>query len=326
MAKISEISNNMIDLQQIENDLKIWVPQVVEGLLFLQNVNDVRLYIIDNMASQTLFMWNNPNPVKLLFNASSTKGQEKIIKQCGNTKLVMFPMILAVHPPISMNGQKKEMEWLVQLGKGNVEDAQFDWNKIKPAGKTLPRHGIAAPINASTFKGRSFCFLPLPGETNLPVHIHGQFVLYSDRRGIWINSDDSKANCDQNIIWNLRLCEAISVAYAHFLINCIDHKEVPTAKQALLQSLNNYYKLFPNLTLCKSTPWSCLAKRTCAILSHLNPLILATVVRSNLMPITSIRNYSQVCEETFVIKWYKLHQCNTPDEPHFYLKKDKNAE
>ena len=151
-------------------------------------------------------------------------------------------------------------------------------------------------------------------------------MLYSDRRGIWINGDDSKANCDQNIIWNLRLCEAISVAYAHFLINCIDHKEVPTEKQALLQSLNNYYKLFPNLTLCKSTPWSSLAKRTCAILSHLNPLILATVVRSNLMPITSIRNHSQVCEETFVIKWYKLHQCNTLDEAHFYLKKDKNAE
>ena len=242
----SEISDSIVDLQQLEDDLKSWVTQVVEGLLFLQNVNDVRLFIIDDVASQGLLMWNNPNPIKLLFCASSTKGQEQIIKESGNAKLVMFPMTLAVYPPISMNEQIKEMEWLVQLGKGNVEDAEFDWNKIKPAGKNFPRHGIAAPINASSFKGKSFCFLPLPGETNLPVHIHGQFTLYSDRRGIWINSDGDfvKANNDQNVIWNLELCKAISVSYAHFLINCIDHKEVPTAKQALLQSLSSYYELF----------------------------------------------------------------------------------
>ena len=47
MAKQSEIVNSAIDLQELERDLKMWVSQVVEALLFLRNVNDVKFFIVD---------------------------------------------------------------------------------------------------------------------------------------------------------------------------------------------------------------------------------------------------------------------------------------
>ena len=151
----------------------------------------------------------------------------------------MFPMTLAVSPQTSVNSKIKK-RWLVQLGKGDVEDGEIDWNEIKLVRGILPRHGIAAPIDSNGFEGKLFCFLPLPTKTNLPVHIHGQFVLHSDRRGIWFNSSGSSSDLtadDPRITWNFRLSCAISAAYAHFLINYVEHKETPSTRDNLAKLL-----------------------------------------------------------------------------------------
>ena len=318
MAEQSEIIQNAINLQQLERDLKEWVSQVIEALLFLRNINDVKLYIIDDSTPRLRFRQRAPNPVKLHFHANSTKDQEKIIAAEGNAKLVMFFMTLSVNPLTSLHSEKKEKKWLVQLGEGNVKDPEFNWSSIKPIKGARPRHGIAAPMDCSDFQGKSFCFLPLPCETNLPVHIHGQFMLHSDRRGIWLNTSSDQGGSSNEIgdprtIWNVTLCHAISAAYAHFLINCIEHKEVSSTKQSLLKSLQNYYNIFPNPSKCKTLPWSYVTNTVYHILSHLNAPILATLVLCSRSSSSSIGK--------FVIKWYKLHQPGTIDEPHFYSAK-----
>ena len=315
MAKQSEIVNSAIDLQELEHDLKMWVSQVVEALLFLRNVNDVKFFIIDD-TSQRVIRKRIPNPVKLHFHASSKIDEERIISANGNAKLVMFHMTLAVSPQTSVNSQMKK-RWLVQLGEGNVEDAEFDWNTIKLVRGTHPRHGIAAPIDSSDFKGKSF-FLPLPAETNLPVHVHGQFVLHSDRRGIWFNSSGSSSNLtdDSRTNWNVRLSCAIGTAYAHFLINYIEHKESPSTRDDLAKLMQNYYSLFPNPNVCEKIPWLHIANEVYIVLSQRNASVLATIVECN----NSTRSSSG--NEKFVIKWFKLHQPDMIDEPHFYSKKD----
>ena len=89
----------------------------------------------------------------------------------------MFPMKLVVNSPSFLTKEKNETDWLVQLGEGNIEESEFDWNRIKPVNSECrPQHGIAALLSGDHLEGKSFCFLPLPGETNLPVHIHGQFM------------------------------------------------------------------------------------------------------------------------------------------------------
>ena len=323
MAKQSEIIQSAINLQELEHDLKEWVSQVTEALLFLRNINDVKLYIIDDTISKLRFRQRVSNPVKLHFHASSTKGQEKIITANGNAKLVMFPMTLSVNPLTSVYSKNKEMKWLVQLGEGDVEDPEFDWSRIKLIRGAHPRHGIATPIDSSDFQGKSFCFLPLPDDTNLPVHIHGQFVLHSDRRGIWFNSSSDKSGSsnetgDPRTKWNAKLCYAISAAYAYFLINHIEHKETPSTKHALLKSLQNYYNIFPNPSKCKAVPWLYVANTVYTILSQNNASILATLVKYN-KPFTGRSSDSN---DKFVIKWYKLHQPGAIDEPHFFSKRD----
>ena len=312
MAKQSEIIQNVINLQELEHDLKEWLSEVREALLFLRNINDVRLFIIDETTSKTHCKQRIDNRIKLHFHASSNKDQEKVIIADGNAKLMMFSMTLYINPETSAS----ETKWLVQLGEGDVEDSDFDWTRIKLIRGAHPRHGIAAPIDSSNFQGKSFCFLPLPCKTNLPVHIHGQFVLHSDRRGIWFNSSGSSSNTsdDPKTKWNVKLCHAISAAYAHFLINCIERKETPSSKDTLLKSLQNYYNLFPNPNVCNTVPWLHIASSVYIILSGCNASILATLVKHD-KPFVSRSSHSN---DEFVIKWYKLHQPDTIDEPHFY--------
>ena len=317
MAKQSEIVNIAINLQELECDMKTWVSQVVEALLFLRNINDVKLFIVDDTSPQ-VFRKRIPNPVQLCFHASSKKGQEKVIATSGNAKLVMFPMTLAVSPQTSVNSKIKE-RWLVQLGEGNVEDGEIDWNEIKLVRGILPRHGIAAPIDSNGFEGKSFCFLPLPTKTNLPVHIHGQFVLHSDRRGIWFNSSGSSSDLttsDPRTIWNFRLSCAISAAYAHFLIDYVEHKEMPSTRDDLDKLLQNYYSFFPNPNVSEKILWLHIVNKVYTILSQHEASVLATIVKCN----NSTRSSSG--SEKFVIKWYKLHKPGMIDEPHFYSKKD----
>lgn len=44
--------------------------------------------------------------------------------------------------------------------------------------------GLAAPVGRGV-QGRAYCFLPLPIETHLPVHVNGYFALGSNRRELW---------------------------------------------------------------------------------------------------------------------------------------------
>ena len=60
--------------------------------------------------------------------------------------------------------------------------------------RLVPWVGVAALVSvdgvtAAPSKGRAFCFLPLPTETGLPVHVNGYFELSSNRRDIWRGDD-----------------------------------------------------------------------------------------------------------------------------------------
>ena len=316
MANRSEIVKNVINLQQLEEEVSTWVSNVSEALLFLRNVNDVRLFVINNKVESHVC-------------ASSTKGNERIVKTYENAELVMFPITLNINLPVSLSKEKRETRWLVQLGVGNVDEPEFDWNSVKPVNsENHPQHGIAALLATDDLKGKPFCFLPLPGETNLPVHIHGQFTLHSDRRSIWMYGGEDPfgsitANRDPKANWNVHLCKAIGVAYAYFLINYPNHEEIPLTKEVLLNSLNLYYNLFPNLTLCNTEPWLTIANHAYATLSQLNAPILATLVRysgdEDESNTDESLGYHPSEEDQFVVKWYDLHKPDTPDEPHYSL-------
>ena len=75
-----------------------------------------------------------------------------------------------------------------RLGGGNAR--KIACSKELSHMKLVPWGGVAAHLNTETKRvGKAFCFLPLPAETGLPIHVHGYFELSSNRRNIWFGDD-----------------------------------------------------------------------------------------------------------------------------------------
>ena len=98
---------------------------------------------------------------------------------------------------------------------------------------------IAAPLNFSQIVekgfdkekkiGRLYCSLPLPIETNLPVHINGNFALTSNRRHLWSGKDMIGVG-------------AFKVKWNNFLLEHL----LPRAYDTLLTQLSTKFKYFQN--------------------------------------------------------------------------------
>lgn len=70
---------------------------------------------------------------------------------------------------------------------------------------------------AQDVAGRAFCFLPLPGETGLPVHANAFFELSSNRRDLWFGHDLAGAG-QLRASWNERLVrEVVAPLYVEAL-------------------------------------------------------------------------------------------------------------
>ena len=306
MVTISDFTNDTMSLEKLESDLMEWISQVTEALLFLKHINDVRFFVINKGESSRFEL--------RIQEKSIVTGEKITVEKLGNAKLILYPMTL-------FSKGNKHSDWLVQLGEGNVKDQEFNWNEVKPPNITIwPQHGIAVPVNVKNFEAKSFCYLPLPGETHLPIHIHGHFILHSDRRGHWVsssssikssvrrtntNSDVCTTASDPKAVWNELLLKAISVSYAHFLIS--NRNVAPGKKEMLEKALNKFYTLFPSLNMCNTEPWFTFAKQLYITLGSINAPILAKLIEHD-DPDVNTDN------QTFVIRWYELCKPNSPDE------------
>ena len=197
------------------------------------------------------------------------------------------------------------------MGEGNPLDAAFDWKGAKPSDiEVRPQHGIAAPlINKNVyFSGRSFCFLPLLDYTRLPVHIHGQFILQSNRRGLWVSSDtEGHISADPKKRWNDLLIKAIAASYSYLLEHCIVRNRLVCIEDKAREILSNYYKLFPVIGSVPDS-WKILAKEVYLCLSKLNPLILASLVEVG----------KDGEDDLFAVEWNVLHLPGVPNEGYFH--------
>ena len=315
-AEKSEIvqNNSYFELESLEEEFKEWILSMQEALLFVHHVCEVRFFVINEVKSSRLMKWEEPNPVVLCSHVESIRGPKKVVMESGKTNLVMYSIRL------TNKKTDEEERWMVQLGEGNPIDVSFDWNSIKPADMEVhPRHGIAACLNKKFYRGKSFCFLPLPDYTYLPVHIHGHFALHSDRRCLWISSSDKVASkstrVDYKNIWNEYLIKAIGVSYSYFLTHSVMHNGPICTKEESLKCLDDYYNLFPILDKLLQEPWITLAREVYQGLSQLNSQILATLVEADHLDTQeSKRNANQM----YSITWYNLHMPQASDEGYFH--------
>jgi sacsin len=101
----------------------------------------------------------------------------------------------------------------------NVEDtkAPAEEAEVNHDNLVFKNLELGSSRDRQTFEGRAFCFLPLPINTSIPVHVNAYFELSSNRRDIWIGNDMAGGGRIRSE-WNLALLEdVVAPAYGHLL-------------------------------------------------------------------------------------------------------------
>jgi sacsin len=113
----------------------------------------------------------------------------------------------------------------------------------KQGEKALPWAGAAALIvedadgtRVEKVDGKLFCFLPLPGDPKLPVHLNAFFDLDSSRQGLTSNTENVGKD-EIRVRWNQSLAEhAVSQAYADLIVVLVND---------VSPGLGNLYTVWP---------------------------------------------------------------------------------
>ncbi|CAG2253138.1 unnamed protein product [Mytilus edulis] len=114
----------------------------------------------------------------------------------------------------------------------------------------LPRGGVALSLDEGKNKkekGKAFCFLPLPIETGLPVHVNGHFALdHEARRNLWTGDKEG-----YKLSWNKYLMEDVIVPSYVSALHTWKKKYsidtgIPTNAQHMKKTLIEYHRLFPD--------------------------------------------------------------------------------
>ena len=273
IAMESKIETKSMTVSYLENELDNWVLQIKDALVFLNHISEFSYYVVDRSGFHLQYQYKITMDLRAKQCRQSffSVSQEfkKLLKPC----IVNYQMSMDCLQPPSRTSSvdaamasprrvsstipqhlKSHEEWFIQQGIGdvNLDKSRQKWRFID---RVLPKHGIASSINKkSYFKGKIFCFLPLPGESGLPVHINGQFVLSSNRRSLWTGDPESN---DEKKEWNDNLMKAIASSYVHYLTEArhvfVEDREY-TDKTMFFGCINQYYHLYPFHAMSHSNP------------------------------------------------------------------------
>ena len=282
MANNSKISNSPVTLEALDDMMKALKRELFEVLLFVNSVRKITLCEIDPKTEKSV---NSFFVEAKITEDDAAKRQEfaTYVRQIGKSadqRSNMFPNNIETKKcSYVLNLQDSdgnEEKWLIvqQVGFENkVEPSITDAYKRRDLGM-LPRGGVACLLeqksNQSGSENRrkkAYCFLPLPLETNLPVHINGHFALdHESRRNLW--RDEIRGyRSDWN---NALLGDVIASCHLTLLDEVRNFLHLPVTwdaeqvtlqcnKDALLRKIGEYEKLFP-LVVSGETYWATLGR------------------------------------------------------------------
>ena len=230
MAIESKISSRAVTLEKLDRMMEELKRELFEVLLFVDNVKKITLCEVEKKSGKLV----NDYTVEVTLTKEDEEKRKEfatVIKEFGN--LIKQGQILRTDRPfvkvsyvlkITDNCGKEE-KWLIaqQVGfQGDVKSTIVDAFKKQKLGM-LPRGGVACLLEKEYLefpvqrRNKAFCFLPLPLETNLPVHINGHFALdHESRRNLW---RDEAGHVGYRSDWNNALLEdVVSSCYIDMLV------------------------------------------------------------------------------------------------------------
>ena len=267
--------------------MESFMPMMKQAMFFLNHVTEIKYLEIDCVDNcvrlVTKFHFKTEITESLTFYEKSLKtfqgAVSKFTAQQGcQSCTIQYSLTLTDFLNCDLEQRSSEEEWLIQLGIGDINNENQYWQYVK---SVKPKHSIAAPLAPKSLEfGRLFCFLPLPVNSGVPVHINGSFVLDSNRRGLWKSTNPDGGHDDRSR-WNTCLFKAIASSYANFLVQARHRylKRTYNSWNQALDDLHNYYHLFPQSMLVGiENEWNSMPCEVYEILIQSNAEVLCVLV------------------------------------------------
>ncbi|XP_071487726.1 sacsin-like [Diadema antillarum] len=204
-TKASEISNEVWNEDKIKTLLKEFEDTASESLLFLQNVKMIKLSEVTTggvlTSTRTVHVETKPSEEKKKNDFYARVSEYIGGASTGQDVTELMPACYEVY----LHSMSKIERWMICQHLGRSEGSKIDEKSVRY--KLLPIGGVAARLSGGRLRGKAYCFLPLPINTELPVHVHGYFALdHESRRHLWQSTND-----DFQTTWNQQLCEHVIV-------------------------------------------------------------------------------------------------------------------
>ncbi|XP_061697750.1 sacsin [Syngnathoides biaculeatus] len=247
MAETSKISHWEVCEKDLETLCAVLTEDPEGLILFLRNISKIVVHEINRQSEEittTFAVEKKTTQAKEEREASVWHPQNDVPDEDSVTRKAIYETMIST-------SKKRQSTWIVA--------EQFRTFQSNNGEVKHPQATVAAcvrsegPRDYSVFKGRVFCLLPLPGTTGLPVHINGDFVVDSARKGLWRQDGQSlKANWNESLKNNV-----IAPLYAdllHYISRTTFEKTVSAAKMESYFT-KSYFRFWPTVSEDVSQEW-----------------------------------------------------------------------
>ena len=268
MAETSDISSTPVTLEALDVMMKELKKELFEVLLFVNNVLKISLSELDETSGKLVntysveVVMSEKDALERQHFSSHVRRFGKIVKETGNVLPTDIEVKKCCYTMELRDSNDIKEKWLIvqQIGFERPVEKSIAIAYRKHELGMLPRGGVAwlldRNVDATDSMERQrkvFCFLPLPINTNLPVHINGHFALdHEARRNMW--KDDGRG-CRS--AWNNALLQqVIASCYVTLLDKVRDFLQLPTrhcpsdgslscSKSQIMERIARYERVFP---------------------------------------------------------------------------------
>jgi len=315
MAEHSELSDQPVTLDAIDDLFKKLRPEIFDSLLFLNSVQSVHLSEVDSSSGRLI----NTYTVQTLMSERDVAAKEDFVQNAKTVAKAIASGLLqlsdvherSVTYEVTLSDNQGCWErWMVsqRFGFGgeveipSVVDEAFRRKDLM----LMPRGAVAALVDASdprsiqSRRRRISCFLPLPIKSDLPVSVNGHFALdHESRRNLWqdeIGGAKSTWNC-------LVFSHVVAPSYIAVLqaVSRNIGNEVTVGDEAVTQ----YRCLFPDLSTGVSSYWLTLMEAVYRGIAR-SSLPLLPVVRAYISE-NFLQTGEDPSDEVRAVEWYAVH-------------------
>jgi len=319
MAEHSELSDQPVTLDTVDELFKNLRPEIFDSLLFLNSVQSVHLSEVDSSTGRLV----NTYTVQALMSEQDAKAKEEFVQNAKTVSKAIVSGLLqlcdiyerSVTYAVTLSDNQGCWEkWLVsqRFGFGGETEIPSAVDEAFRRGDLMlmPRGSVAALVDASdprkiqSRRRRVSCFLPLPMKSNLPVSINGHFALdHESRRNLWHDEIGGSKS-----LWNSLLFGHVVASSYIAVLQSVSHI-IGDKMAAGDEAVKRYHCLFPNLSTGVSGYWLTLMEAVYRGIAR-SSLPVLPVVRA---PISEqfLQTGKDSNDDVSTVEWYAVQDDQT---------------